>query len=196
MFAWLQGADFYRGLHVEAVARLPFGVGKHWVDVGCGPGLLTRLAAEKGYAAVGVDMDPSMVRAAQKIARGEKSSAVFEVGDVFKLPPQSADVVSASSLLATLDDKGGGFQALLAAVRPGGSLLVIEPTDRMSLVAAEELIRSGLPSGRVAGLRMWARAREGHAVDPSLFRDADGREVASMPLLGGLVGSWLIRKSF
>lgn len=195
LFAWLQGADFYRGLHLEAVAELPSGVGKRWVDVGCGPGLLTRLAAGKGYDAVGIDMDPAMVREAQKIARREKSAAVFEVDDVFKLPPQSADVVSASSLLATLDEKADGFRALLTAVRPGGSLLIIEPTDRMSVSSAEELIRSGLPNGRIAGLRMWARAREGHAVDPSLFRDADGHSVVSTPLLGGLVGSWLITKA-
>jgi len=144
LFAWLQGADFYTNLHSEAIAELPNGEGGKWVDVGCGPGLLTRLAAAKGYNAVGIDVDSSMIHEARKIVRNENSSAVFEVGDVFQIPAESADVVSASSLLAALDDKVGGFQALLKAVKPGGSLLIIEPTDRMTLQAVNTLIRSGI----------------------------------------------------
>jgi len=124
----------------------------------------------------------------------QKLSARFEVGDVFKIPMQSADVVSASSLLATLDDKVGGFQALLAAVKPGGSLLIIEPTDRMSVPVVDALIRDGLPNGRIAGLRMWARARQGHAIDPEIFKVADAGEVTFTPLLGGLVGAWLFER--
>ena len=194
LFEWLQGAGFYVNLHLEAVAGLPSGVGGKGVDVGCGPGVLTRLAAAKGYNAVGIDMDPYMVSAAMKIAKAENSSAVFEVGDVFRIPAQSADVVSASSLLATLDDKVGGFQALLGAVRPGGSLLIVEPTDRMTAQAVNVLIENGFGGRRINGLRMWARARQGNAVDPEIFKTAEAKEVAFTPLLGGLVGAWLFER--
>jgi len=195
LFAWLQGADFYTNLHSEAIAELPDGEGGKWVDVGCGPGLLTRLAAAKGYNAVGIDMDSSMIHEARKIAKNENSSAVFEVGDVFQIPAESADVVSASSLLAALDDKVGGFQALLKAVKPGGSLLIIEPTDRMTLQAVNTLIQSGVQNKRIDGLRMWARARQGRAVDPKIFNPTETNHVSFTPLLSGLVGAWQIEKN-
>lgn len=195
LFAWLQGADFYTTLHSEAIAELPDGEGRKWVDVGCGPGLLTRLAAAKGYDAVGIDVDSSMISEARKIARNENSSAVFEVGDVFQIPAESADVVSASSLLATLDDKVGGFQALLKAVKPGGSLLIIEPTDRMTLPAVNALIQSGVQNKRIEGLRMWARARQGRSVDPKIFNTTQTNQVTFTPLLNGLVGAWRIEKN-
>lgn len=194
LFTWLQGAEFYKNLHHEAVAKLPAGEGKKWIDVGCGPGLLTRLAATKGYDAVGIDRDPSMTREAEKIAWNKNSSARFEVGDVFNLPPQSADVVSASSLLATLNDKISGFRALFGAVKPGGTLLVIEPTERMTPHAVDTLIRDGLQGKRISGLRLWARARQGRAVDPEILNVSGAGEVIFTPLLLGLVGAWLIRK--
>ena len=77
------GADFYTNLHSEAIAELPNGEGGKWVDVGCGRSTYSSRCG-KGYNAVGIDVDSSMIREARKIARNENSSAVFEVGDVFK----------------------------------------------------------------------------------------------------------------
>lgn len=195
LFAWLQSADFYINLHSEAITDLPQGEGKKWVDVGCGPGLLTRLAAAKGHNAMGIDKDPLMIREAKKIVRNENSSAVFEVGDVFQIPEQSADVVSASSLLAVLDDKTAGFRSLLKIVKPGGLLLIIEPTDRMTLETANAIIQTGVHNGRINGLRVWARARQGRATDPRILNAPEANYVSFAPLLGGLVGAWTIQKS-
>ena len=194
LFAWLQGADFYKDLHEQAMAGLPSGLDRTWVDFGCGPGLFTRLAAAKGYSAIGIDKDPSMIHEAKKIARKEASSAVFEVGDVFQNRPQGADVVSASSLLAVVDDKVGGFQALLKGVNLGGLLLIVEPTDQMTTQAVEVLISEGLYGRRLNGLRMWAHARQGNAIDPEIFRASGVRLLTFTPLLGGLVGAWLFRR--
>lgn len=194
LFTWLQEAEFYKNLHSEAVEKLPSGAGKKWLDIGCGPGLLTRLAATKGYDARGIDKDPSMIREAVKIARKMNSSARFEVGDVFHIPPQSADIVSASSLLATLENKQGGFEALLQAVKPGGTLLIIEPTDRMKPQVVDILIQGGLRGKRISGLRLWAHARQGRAVDPKILNASGGGSTTFIPLLGGLVGAWLIQK--
>lgn len=174
---------------------LPDGKDRTWLDFGCGPGLLTRLAAAKGYSVIGIDQDPSMIREAKKIAKSEASSAVFINGDVYQSRPQGADVVSASSLLAVLDDKVGGFQALLKAVNPGGLLLVVEPTDRMTPQAADVLIQNGLHGKGIEGLRMWARARQGSAIDPEIFNAGEGALVAFNPLLGGLVGAWIFQTS-
>ena len=68
LFTWLQGADFYRDLHRQAVDSLPEGNGKRWIDIGCGPGLVTRLAVARGYAATGIDTSAGMVKAARRLA--------------------------------------------------------------------------------------------------------------------------------
>lgn len=194
LFVWLQGAEFYKNLHHEAVEQISDGDGKKWMDVGCGPGFLTRLAATKGYDALGIDADSFMIREAKKIARNESSAAHFKVGDVFRIPSQSADIVSASSLLATLEDRVGGLHALLSAVKPGGSLLIIEPTDRMTPRAASVFIRSGVHGKRMCGLRLWARDRQGLAVNPKIFNMPEVGRTTFTPLLDGLVGAWLIQK--
>ncbi len=195
LFVWLQGAGFYRDLHQQAVELLPQGNGKTWLDVGCGPGLVARQATARGYNVTGVDADAGMVRAAKRLARWHGSTAVFQQGDLDSLVEQQADVVSAASLLAVLDDKPAGVTALWDCVRPGGYLLLVEPTPAMNPDNARQLIVAGnLPRKRRYGIKMWAAAREGHAVDPTIFTPADAEQTRHVELLEGLVGAWMFQK--
>ena len=195
LFDWLQGADFYHDAHRAAVEQLPPGNGKRWVDAGCGPGLVTRLAAARGYRALGVDRDRHMIAVAQRRAARTGSSAEFKRGDIESLAAMTprADVISAASLLAVVDNKATALEALLAAVKPGGCLLIIEPTAAMTPVAADTLIRNGLGGKRVNGLRLWARARHGRAINPDLFNVLPSSAVHHAPLLSGLLGVWILR---
>ena len=88
-----------------------------------------------------------------------------------------------------------GFQALLNAVKPGGSVHIIEPTDRMTRQAVDVFIRSGVYGKRISGLRFWARVRQGRAVNPKIFNMPEAGRTTFTPLLGGLVGAWLIQKN-
>ena len=194
LFTWIQGADFYYNLHKQAVDLLPVGNGKAWTDVGCGPGLVARLAAEKGYQVTGIDSDPLMIRSAQRIAKRQGLSVDFKTRDVFNLPIESADVVSAASLLAVLEDKASGLNSLWQCVRPAGTLLIIEPTDQMTIENANQLIKNGLPRKRIQGLRMWATARQDNIVNPAIYETLDAQSVDFTPLLNGLVGAWVIQK--
>jgi SAM-dependent methyltransferase len=194
MFSWLQGAGFYRDLHRQAVESLPEGEGRQWIDMGCGPGLVTRLATARGYVASGIDADAQMVRAARLLSWWHRSAARFRQGDLAGLPAQAAEVVSAASLLAVLDDKAEGLQLLWRGVRPGGHLLLVEPTAKMTPENAAALIQAGLPGRRRRGLTLWARARNQRALEPELFTQLRATETRSMPLLGGLVGAWIFRK--
>lgn len=193
LFIWLQGADFYHDLHKQAVDLLPQGNGQPWLDVGSGPGLVSRLSAQRGYQVTGIDSDTTTIQTAKWIAGIQGLSINFKAGDVFNLPPESAEVVSAASLLAVLPDREKGLCSLWSAVRPGGYLLIIEPTDQMTSRNAEKLIQNGLPRKRIQGLRMWATARQGNIVNPAMFETL-GAEVTFTPLLHGLVGAWVIKK--
>ena len=194
LFTWIQGADFYHDLHKQAVNLLPVGNGKTWMDVGCGPGLVARLAAEKGYQVMGIDSDPLMIRSAKRIAKRQGLSVDFKTGDVFNLPTASADVVSAASLLAVLENRTSGLNSLWKCLRPGGTLLIIEPTDQMTIENANQLIKNGLPRKRIQGLRMWATARQGNIVNPAIYKTLNAQSVHFTPLLNGLVGAWVIQK--
>lgn len=194
LFTWLQGAGFYHDVHAQAVEIVPAGSGKEWLDVGSGPGLVARLARARGYVVTGIDADASMIQAAKRIAKRQGMAIDFQTGDVFKLVPESADVVSAASLLAVLDDQARGLKALWNAVRPGGTLLVVEPTKEMTGENAQKAIQNGLPRKRINGLRLWAAARQGNAVNPALYNTLDAETVQFTPLLDGMVGVWMIRK--
>lgn len=195
LFTWLQGADFYRALHREAVEILPIGNGETWLDIGCGPGLVTRFAAERKYRAIGIDTDPQMIASAKRIARRTHSSAEFQTGDFTTFPAESAHVVSAASLLAVLPDREEGLRSLWHLLRPGGTLLIVEPTNQMTSENAARAIQNGLPQKRILGLRMWANARQGNIVSPSIYGALGAGTIRFQPLLQGLVGAWAIQKS-
>lgn len=190
LFGWLQGAKFYRDLHAEAVAAIGAGRGRSWLDVGCGPGLLTRLATDAGFNARGVDLSPDMIALARRLG----NPAAFEVADV--LAPgdddKRYDVVSAASLLVVLPDAALGLQRLMALVKPGGALLVIEATSEMSKTRAWARILGGSLGPRSYMLALWAAARSRRTLPYETF-DRPGLAVRHIPLLGGMVRASVVQ---
>jgi ubiquinone/menaquinone biosynthesis C-methylase UbiE len=94
-----------------------------------------------------------MIASAKRIARCAHSSAEFQTGDFTSLPAESAQVVTPASLLAVLPNREAGLRSLWHLLRPGGTLLVIEPTRQMTSENAARTIQNGLPKKRLAGLR-------------------------------------------
>jgi SAM-dependent methyltransferase len=196
LFTWVHKADFYQDLHRQALSTIPDGASELWFDIGCGPGVLTRLAAAKGYLATGIDLDPAMIAAAKRIALKEDSPAQFRVGSISSVPTGTAAVVSAASLLAVLPDKKLGFQTLVDMLQSGGLLVVIEPTHLMNLHNANMLIQRGVVTGRgLNALRLWSWMRSGAAVDPSVLVSPDITQISCTPLLGGMVLVWIFQKN-
>lgn len=195
-FNLVQSAAFYRNLHRQAILLLPPGLGARWVDIGCGPGLVTRLAADHGYEATGFDIDPAMIKQARLQAKRINSPAHFEEAGLDKLVERriKVDVVSAASLLAVLHGREDVTQCLLACVKDDGVLLIIETTEAMKPKAAQQWLKKNGYGKRNWILLLWAWARsKGQAISKSQL-DVPGYRVERVDLLEGLVAAWFIRR--
>ncbi|MFR0353610.1 class I SAM-dependent methyltransferase [Streptomyces sediminimaris] len=96
------------------------------LDLGCGTGSLSLLAAEQGHRVTGVDASPAMVdRARAKLAGRD---AVFLVGDAAAPPvgEQRFDVVLVRHVLWALPDPGRALRHWRGLLRPGGRLVLVE----------------------------------------------------------------------
>lgn len=188
-FSWVQSAAFYIDVHSRAVELLGRGTGRTWLDVGCGPGMLSRLARERGYAVVGLDRDPAMIRFARYKTRGDQGCR-YEVGDLNQMSGRySADVVSAASLLYVLPQPAVAIKQLWDCVRPGGRLLVIETTEQMTPDVARNVSLPMQPAERLI-LSLWAQARRGRAVPKEVFYSLPTGSAKCTPFLGGLLHAW------
>ena len=105
-------------------------VGETVVDVGCGAGIDSMIAARMvgpTGRVVGVDMTPAMVEKAQRSARDAGSRNVeFRQGLAESLPVPDgwADVVISNGVLNLFPDKFAGLQEMARVLKPGGRLQI------------------------------------------------------------------------
>jgi 2-polyprenyl-3-methyl-5-hydroxy-6-metoxy-1,4-benzoquinol methylase len=193
LFETLQKAPFYRNIFHQALQLVEGIAGRSWLDVGCGPGELARMSVGNGFQTVGLDLDPGMIKRARKLSRGLPNTPRFHQGQLNELPPGTFDVVSAASFLAVVPNTRAMVDQLWSRVRPGGMLLIIEPT---SLMHPQFLKEHPLPPGKhrwLAGL--WARARQHNTVSPQHWLRLDSQKTHQMAAMDGMVGIWLLKKS-
>ena len=188
LLSWAQSAEFYREFHARSIDAVGAPANAKWLDVGCGPGLLTRLAAARGYAAAGVDVSPDMIAAARSLSGRKESYAVGSIADLVSEGAQ-ADVVSASSVLVVVPDPGSALERLARLVRPGGSLLIVEAGDGFTLRAGLSALRRGRIRGRLQFL-VWLLVRAGRTVNEDHFRRPE-MPFRRIDLLEGMVSAWV-----
>jgi len=101
--------------------------GARIVDVACGPGTLTLLAAQAGHPSDGIDFSPSMIERfdARKQALGI-TAATARVGDGQALPYSDATFGAAFSMFGLMffPDRARGFRELRRVLVPGGRAVV------------------------------------------------------------------------
>ncbi|MFE9566679.1 class I SAM-dependent methyltransferase [Streptomyces sp. NPDC006487] len=98
------------------------------LDVGCGTGSLSLLAAEAGHRVTGVDLSPKMVGHARAKLSAAGLTGRFLVGDA-SVPPtgdQRFDVLLSRHLVWTLPDPRAALGDWTGRLRPGGTLVLVE----------------------------------------------------------------------
>ena len=194
LFARLQAAAFYRGLHETAAGFAGVAQGdRTWLDVGCGPGVFARIVAARGFLVRGIDRDPGMIAMAERLAAMHGMTIEFAVSDLADevATGRRHDVVSASSLVVVTPDPRETLQHLLVLAKPDGRVIVIEAAPAMTRGRAlRQWLRGGLGSGG-GMLLLWAMARSGRALPDATFDDP--RWTATQhPAFGGLANVWVL----
>jgi len=147
---------------VELAAPSPT---ERWLDVACGPGIVSLALAARAGAVHGVDLTAAMIAVAQReAAAAGLANATFAVGDAtaLQLPEASFDGAVARFAIHHLPQPSRLFAALARVVRPGGRIVVADhlaDEDAAGAAWALELERlrdpshwAALPLGRLRAL--------------------------------------------
>ncbi len=119
--------------------------GERVLDVACGTGVVTRLAAERVGAngtTVGLDLNPGMLAVARAATPPELSIDWHEASaDSMPFPDDSFDVVLCQMGLQFVSDKIAALREVRRVSRPGGRVFVTVPgpTPPIFAIMAEEL---------------------------------------------------------
>jgi trans-aconitate 2-methyltransferase len=161
---------------VELVARIGADAPRTVVDLGCGPGNLTRLLRERwpGAEVTGIDSSPKMI--AKAVESG--SGVGFAVGDLRTWAPvEPVDVLVSNATLQWVPGHLDLLPGLLGSVAPGGWLAFQVPgnfdepshTIRSALAAespyAEHVAGAATPDAHDAATYLAALAPLGCVVD-------------------------------
>ena len=115
--------------------------GEHVLDVGCGTGVLTRLAAEEvgnDGEVLGIDASVEMIQVAKRNAEKVHSKVNFQLGVVESLPfeDERFDIVLSSMMLHHLPPelKVAGLREIFRVLKSGGRLMVVDVDKPTNLI--------------------------------------------------------------
>ncbi|MCP3980958.1 MAG: methyltransferase domain-containing protein [bacterium] len=144
--------------HAYLLDRLPAAIGPT-LDLGCGTGEFSRQLASRAEHVLGIDLSPNMIDVARSRSAG-LDNVEYRIGDALEwpVPTQSFDCVASIATLHHLPF-AETLQDLADALRPGGTLIVLDLIDDASLV--ERCLGAiALPVARWARFRATGSLRE------------------------------------
>lgn len=163
----LRDADYFLALQTQAGWGRILSRFRDWIapqagwlalDIGCGPGLLPALLAQRGCRALGVDLTPEMFQP-------EPLHPQVAVANVKHLPfpAQTFDLITASNLLFLLPDPQLALHQATRLLHPGGQIATLNPSEHLTVAAAEQLAEArGLSGLARTTLLNWAVRAESH----------------------------------
>jgi ubiquinone/menaquinone biosynthesis C-methylase UbiE len=161
------------------------------VDVGCGPGLLPRLLAQRGCEAFGVDVDYAALDSGlwDGLALGEAGRLPFEEA--------TFDLATAVNVLFLLPEPAQALREMRRVVKPGGRVCLLNPSEKMSVEAVTGLAEArGLQGLERESLVDWARRAEanrrwGEAELREMLAEAGLEMEACEARIGGGLARWV-----
>jgi len=131
--------------------------GDQVLDVGCGPGNLTRLAKERvgpfGRAA-GIDASPEMIEVARQRARQAGLDIEFQIDLIEKMsfPDHSFEAVLSSMMMHHLPDdlKREALLEVKRVLKPGGCLMIVDmkrPESLLGRALLTLMVHRSMPVG-------------------------------------------------
>ncbi|MFG2122396.1 class I SAM-dependent methyltransferase [Streptomyces sp. NPDC048710] len=96
------------------------------LDLGCGTGSLSLLAAEQGHRVTGVDSSPAMVERARAKLAGRDAAVLHGDAAVPPVGEQRYDVVLVRHVLWTLPDPARVLRHWRTLLRPAGRFVLVE----------------------------------------------------------------------
>jgi trans-aconitate 2-methyltransferase len=175
---------------IDLMARIPLAAPRSIYDLGCGPGNITRLLAERwpDAAVTGVDSSADMLAKAER----EAPDVTFQLADItYWSPPAPADLLFSNAALHWLDDHAVLLPRLISHLAPGGMIAIQMPANHASPshLLMEEVAADDRWCAKLAALRQVYRSVEApesyYRMLAPLLRDLDIWETTYLHVLGG-----------
>jgi ubiquinone/menaquinone biosynthesis C-methylase UbiE len=110
-------------IHDVLIDRLDPKEGVAWLDLACGTGAMSELAAKKGASVTGVDLAPALIDTARERAEQQGLEIDYRVGDCENLDLDGAfDVVSSTCGVMFAPDHEAAAREIARVVKPGGRI--------------------------------------------------------------------------
>lgn len=167
-------------LAVDLVKQAGLRAGERVLDVACGTGIVTRLAAErvgpKGSVAA-LDVNAAMLEVARSAVRSTTPPIRWYETTVESIPleDESFDVVLCQLGLMFVTDKSAAAKEMARVVAPGGRILVSVPTPTQFFGVAEQAFARHVPPA-APFVRMVFSLDDAGELE-RLYRDAGLRDV-------------------
>ncbi len=159
-------------MELPALRNAGLATDAHFLDLGCGPGYFSELAAGELVPegrVTGVDVDGALLEPARRRAteRGSAIEYVLASGVDIPLPDDAVDFAYARFLFQHLDRPMDVLAEMRRVVRPGGVVMVMDTDDAGLLVHPE-------PPGWAALLEAAARSQADRGGDRGVGRRLRG----------------------
>jgi SAM-dependent methyltransferase len=118
-------SDTLGDIHELVIERLRPGPGERWLDLACGTGAVSELAAGAGASVVGIDLSPGLIQTARALAAERGLSIDYRVGDCENLEgvdDASFDVLSSTVGIMFAPDHEATAGEIARVVKPGGRI--------------------------------------------------------------------------